>query len=246
MTRQIGPQGKALIQSFESCRLTSYQDDGGVWTIGWGHTGPEVKESQTITQQQADDLFDHDIAIACQDVEDLVKVELTDNEFAALVSFDYNLGRGNLSSSTLLRLLNGGDFASVPSQLLQWDKIKVNGVFVDSPGLLRRRKAEGALWLTPDDNAIQAQTVVPVQSITPVAPPQVPIYRTKTILGGVTAFVGSLLDKLTGVDFTGAANQISAFSDLGHYVRYFAFALTAAGFGLVIYGRAKVRSDTGA
>lgn len=243
MTRQIDPQGKALIQSFESCKLTSYQDDGGVWTIGWGHTGPEVKAGQTITQQQADDLFEHDITTACQDIVDLVKVGLTDNEFAALVSFDYNVGRPKFSTSTLLRLLNGGDFASVPSQLLRWDKIEINDVFVDSPGLLRRRRAEGALWLTPDDVVSFAQ--IPAQSITPTVPTTTPLYKTKTMMGLMVIVAGKIVELLMQIDYTTAIPQLAAFSSLGPWVPYVTFGMTMLGIITAAYGRTSIRLRKG-
>ena len=144
-------QGRALIQSFESCRLTAYRDGGGVLTIGWGHTGTEVVPGMTITQSQAEALFGDDIADFERDVNSLVKVPLTQGQFDALVSFSYNCGSDidddtraeGLGDSTLLRLINAENFADAANEFPKWNKD--NGKV--SNGLTRRRKAERELFL---------------------------------------------------------------------------------------------------
>jgi lysozyme len=82
-------------------------------------------------------------------VDKLVKVKLTDNQRFALISFVFNEGEPKFRTSTLLRLLNEGDYASVPTQLRRWIKETVNGVQRDNAGLLNRREAEIKLWNTP-------------------------------------------------------------------------------------------------
>ncbi|WP_110915636.1 lysozyme [Enterobacter roggenkampii] len=150
---KVGPEGRALIQSFESCKLVAYPDPGtgGVpWTIGWGHTGPEVKPGLVWTQAQADAAFLSDLAVFERDVNSLVKVPLTQNQFDALVSFAYNVGSDidaddiaeGLGDSTLLKKLNAGDYASAADEFLKWRKP------LNLPGILRRRKAERALFLS--------------------------------------------------------------------------------------------------
>ena len=104
------PRGRALIEKFEGLRLTAYQDMVGVWTIGYGHTGPDVKAGLTITQQQAEQLLINDLARFNNGVNALVTVKINQNQFDALISFSYNLGLGSLQQSTLLRLLNAGNF----------------------------------------------------------------------------------------------------------------------------------------
>ena len=149
---QLGAAGRALIQEFEQCRLKAYLDGGGVWTIGWGHTGADVHEGLVVTQAQADALFEHDIARFVADVNSLVKVPVTQNEFDALVSFAYNCGSDidadtkaeGLGDSTLLRLLNKGDRAGAAREFQKW--VKDNGKIVG--GLIRRRKAERKLFET--------------------------------------------------------------------------------------------------
>ena len=147
---KISSAGEALIKSFESCRLTAYRDGGGVLTIGWGHTGDEVVPGLTITQSQADALFDDDIARFERGVAALVTVPLTQGQFDALVSFSYNVGLDQdedtkaegLGDSTLLRKLNAEDYAGACAEFPKWNKD--NGKVVN--GLIRRRKAEAELF----------------------------------------------------------------------------------------------------
>ena len=140
--RQISAAGLALVKSFESCRLVAYQDEAGVWTIGWGHVGPEVVEGLVWTQGQADGVLMMDLAVAEGAVERLVKIGLTAGQFDALVDFVYNEGEGHFAESTLLRCLNAGDLDSAMAQFKRWDIVagEVDG------GLLRRRTAELVLF----------------------------------------------------------------------------------------------------
>ena len=140
------PRGRALIEKFEGLRLTAYQDMVGVWTIGYGHTGPDVKAGLTITQQQAEQLLINDPARFTHGVTALVTVKINQKQFDALVSFAYNLGLGSLQQSTLLRLLNAGNFQAAADQFPRWDRAGGKEV----AGLLARRNAERALFLTPD------------------------------------------------------------------------------------------------
>lgn len=72
-------KGLALTEQFEGLRLTAYQDSVGVWTIGYGHTGPDVHPGLTITQQQAGALLQQDVAGAVATVNGMVKVPLSQN-----------------------------------------------------------------------------------------------------------------------------------------------------------------------
>lgn len=135
--------GIALLHYFESCELTAYPDPGtggAPWTIGWGHTGPEVKKGLTWTQEKADTVFEHDLAKFERGVADRVKVAITQGQFDALVSFSYNVGLAALSNSTLLRLLNTGDTRGARDQFARWNK--AGGRVLK--GLTRRRAAEAA------------------------------------------------------------------------------------------------------
>ena len=134
-------EGLALIKKFEGCRLKAYRCSANVLTIGYGHTGG-VKEDDTITQPEADKLLENDIAKFEEYVSDNVIVELKQYQFDALVAWTFNLGVGNLRSSTMLKKLNESDYDSVPSEMKRWNKAagKTLG------GLIRRRKAEGLLF----------------------------------------------------------------------------------------------------
>ena len=147
---KISEAGIKLIQSFESCCLTAYRDGGGVYTVGWGHTGPEVRPGLTITQAQADLIFEDDLVKVERGVADLVTVDLTQGQYDALCSFAFNVGLDEdedtraegLGDSTLLRKLNAGDCAGAAAEFDRWNKD--NGKVV--VGLTRRRKAERALF----------------------------------------------------------------------------------------------------
>lgn len=146
MARRVNSETLALIKQWEGCRLQSYKDVAGIWTIGYGHT-KNVFPNQRITQETADNLLMIDLQEFEDAVERLVKVPLTDNQFGALVSFAFNVGEGALATSTLLRKLNQGSYESVPSELLKWNKARVNGRLQPVPGLTNRRTAEGGLWV---------------------------------------------------------------------------------------------------
>jgi lysozyme len=135
-------KGLALTEQYEGCRLTAYQDQVGVWTIGYGHTGADVTPGLTITQQQAEALLAKDVLTAARCVNSMVKLQLTQGEFDALVDFVFNLGAGNFARSTLLTALNAGDFARAAAQFECWDR--AGGIVV--AGLLRRRQAELGLF----------------------------------------------------------------------------------------------------
>lgn len=159
MPTKTGEAGKNIVKDFESLSLTAYPDpaspravalrsgidpvvaaklSGAPWTIGWGHTGPEVHEGLTITLDQAEKLLAQDLFTAESAIRQYVKVELNQNQFDALVSFAFNLGSGNLASSTLLKKLNAGDYAGAKQEFQRWNKAQ--GKVLD--GLTRRRKME--------------------------------------------------------------------------------------------------------
>jgi lysozyme len=137
----LGDAGRALIQSFENCKLYAYQDQRGIWSIGWGHT-LGVVPYQTCTQDDADAWFTQDTQAAVNGVMRSLDVAVTQNQFDALVSFTFNVGVGSEAHSTLLALVNQGKFTLAAAQFSFWNH--VNGV-VDA-GLTRRRAAEQALF----------------------------------------------------------------------------------------------------
>lgn len=132
-----------LIAKFEGMALKAYLCPSGVWTIGYGHTAG-VKKGMTITKTEAEKLLKSDVKVFSAAVNRLVKVELNQNQFDALVSFTFNVGIGNLQGSTLLRVLNKGSYNEVPEQMKRW-KYGSNRKLLN--GLVRRRDEESKLWL---------------------------------------------------------------------------------------------------
>ncbi|MGA2729140.1 MAG: lysozyme, partial [Terracidiphilus sp.] len=126
--------GLSLTEKFEGFSSNAYQDQVGVWTIGYGHTGPDVAAGRTITLAQAQALLAQDVSIAAACVNAVVTVKLTQQEFDALVDFVFNLGAGAFKGSTMLRNLNAGNFTSAAAQFDLWDR--AGGAVV--AGLLRR------------------------------------------------------------------------------------------------------------
>ena len=141
---KINPAGLSIIKSFESLRLHSYQDTGSVWTIGYGHTR-NVGPGMEISPEQAEGLLWSDVEGAEWTVEELTRVPLNENEFSALVSFVFNIGFGQFQHSTMLQMLKEGDYTGAAEQFGRWNKD--NGKILI--GLIRRRKAERELFLTP-------------------------------------------------------------------------------------------------
>ena len=128
---------------------------GAPWTIGWGSTGIDffnltsdgkptpIGPGTKWTQEQCDLRQEQDLVTVCDAVEKLLKVSITDNQFAALVSFAYNCGTSNLKNSSLLKLVNGNQPRLAAEEFLKWTKAQ--GLIL--PGLVRRREAERRLFL---------------------------------------------------------------------------------------------------
>lgn len=144
MSQHLSSRGLAFIAGFEGFRSAAYKDVGGIWTIGYGHTGG-VRAGDRVTRAQALELLRADVAVAEKAVRQLVTVAINQNRFDALVSFTFNVGTGAFSRSNLLRKLNAGDYLGVPKELMRWDKVNSEPV----AGLTRRREAEADLWLEP-------------------------------------------------------------------------------------------------
>ena len=159
MAMQVGQRGKNLFKEWEGLVTHEYLDSGGAPTIGIGHLltrsertsgkvvigGQALDYRNGLTEQQCWDLLDQDLSGSQGTVNDAVKVSLNQNQFDALVSFVFNVGDGAFRGSTLLRVLNQGQYDQVPNQLKRWNMD--NGHVVQ--GLVNRRAKEIALWNTP-------------------------------------------------------------------------------------------------
>jgi len=145
MIMKIEKNGINLIKEFEGVRLAAYQDSVGVWTIGYGHT-KGVKEGDQLTREDAETILAEELDEYTKYVKKYVTVPLNQNQFDALVSWTYNLGPGNLRESTMLKVLNNGEYDKVPDEMKRWNR--AGGKVL--AGLVRRREAEAKLFSTPD------------------------------------------------------------------------------------------------
>ena len=148
----ISQVGIDLIKKFEGLRLTAYKPVPTEihFTIGYGHYGPDVKQGQTITKQQAESMLVNDLKRYVDGVNKYVKVKLNQNQFDALVSFTYNCGVGALQTSRLLQLVNQSDFIGAANEFARWNKAGGNVL----AGLTRRREEEKQLFLKAETKEI--------------------------------------------------------------------------------------------
>jgi lysozyme len=156
---QVGERGKKLFKEWEGLVTHEYLDSGGEPTIGIGHLlthsertsgkivirGRVLRYRNGLSEQQCWDLLDQDLDGVEKTVNQAVTVALNQNQFDALVSFTFNVGDGAFCGSTLLKLLNQGQYNQVPAQLIRWTWD--NGKIVQ--GLMNRRQKEITLWNTP-------------------------------------------------------------------------------------------------
>lgn len=181
MSKKISQAGLQLIKNFEGCRLTAYKPVPWekYWTIGYGHYGPDVKQGQTITQDQADKMLINDMGRYESFVNNPAYVPLTaqlnQNQFDALVSFCYNCGQGSLQ-----KLCKGRTLAQIADKIPEYNK--AGGKVL--AGLVRRRKAELELFNKKSD--------VPTATLAPKAELSV-IVRGKKVEGA------KLIDDVTYV-----------------------------------------------
>ncbi len=151
--QRTSEEGLKMLANFEGTVLQIYHDVAGVPTIGTGHALTRAEKAmgayaKGITRQEAATLLRADVAHAEEGVRTYITVALEQHQFDALVSFTFNLGVGALAGSTLRVRLNAGDYASVPHELVRWDKRYdvQSGHLIEDPGLLKRRQAEAAVW----------------------------------------------------------------------------------------------------
>ncbi len=218
--------------------LTAYQDSAGVWTIGFGHTG-DVSPTMQCTASWAELTLRKDVTSAESAVAALVTASLNQNQFDALVIFVFNIGVGAFQGSTLLKLLNQGNYDAVPTQLALWNKVTVGGQKVVSNGLINRRAAEIALWTKALPSApIEVQGTPP----TPVKPADSPIKTTtgRTVIATLVSGGGAAA--LQGV--SQAQTYLNAFSSVlsgtttekqWYQVGTVVFVIIAIGFSLWTY-----------
>ena len=164
---EIDAAGLDLIKRFEGCRLTAYQDQVGVWTIGWGTTSAaglgNIHAGMQISQQQADNW----LLIGVMPYEKAVWKSLdhspSQNQFNAMVSLCYNIGPNNFAGSSLVRDFNSGNIQAASYDFLKWNK--AGGVI--NLGLMNRRKQERAIFLTSDAEIVPIPVNLPFPPMAP-------------------------------------------------------------------------------
>lgn len=218
--RQITDEGLALIKRWEGLRLQAYLCPAGVWTIGYGHTGPDVTPGLVITEAYAEALLRQDLRTFEDGVSRLVTAPLTDNQFSALVSLAFNIGLGAFARSTLLRKLNAGDYAGAQAQFHVWNK--AGGKVL--PGLVNRRAGEAALFGRGER--------VESAYIQPDAPPSERAVRGAEVGGGTAAALGAAATALTdtATALTGMPSPV---------IKVLATVLVLAGVVLMVWARMK-------
>lgn len=146
LSKSMSENGLTVLKYFESCRLDAYWDsDGGVWTIGWGDTGPDVVKGLRITQRGADIRLENRLRSEfVPGVLSGVKQpdSLTQGQLDAMVDLAYNVGVHAFKNSTLLRKLNAGDIDGASIEFKRWNKAGGKALL----GLKRRRAADEALF----------------------------------------------------------------------------------------------------
>lgn len=155
---RVSQKGIDLIKKFEGLRLLAYVCPAGVLTIGYGHTGADVKPGMRITEEEAEKLLWKDTESAQQTVSSFVSVKLNQNEYDALVSFTFNVGPTAFVNSTLLRLLNhGAERKIVAGEFARWVKAGNNQPV---PGLVRRREEEKKLFLEKSKHPLLSKSIL--------------------------------------------------------------------------------------
>lgn len=240
MTRPIPSAAVEMIKSFEGVRLAAYADVAGVVTVGWGHVEPGLKVGEVISKAKADLYLMKDIEIAQRRLAKVLKPDvlarLTDSQYAALLSFVFNLGCD--ASWGIWRLINAGDFARVPSRLRLYNKARINGKLVQVNGLTRRRVAEGELW--DQDQGVDV-VLTASHAETPPTPIVKPLVQSKTLWAGGTVAASGVVTGATQVQAL-IAPQADNSELLAKLAGVMAFLIVAGGIAIMAFKWLEQRS----
>jgi lysozyme len=213
MARTVNRETIEHVKRWEGMKLTAYPDpgsrDGTPWTIGYGHTSDgfmKVSRGMSITVAQAEAALEYDLNEAAAKVDELVKVELSDNQFGALVSFAFNVGTGAFAKSTLLRKLNKGDYAAVPTEMARW----VNNDGKPMKGLVNRRAAEAGLWAKGE--FVSSKGVAAEKSAPPIIDKE-----TVSWGAGILATLGTVFSGTGPIQWALAVVIVAAFGVGGYF-----------------------------
>jgi lysozyme len=231
------PEGKKLIKESEGLRLSAYLCPAGVWTIGYGHTRTATK-GMRITEQQADNLFDRDISVCEKCVNNAVTVKINQQMFDALVSFVFNFGCPRFQSSTMLRLLNQGDYVGAAQQFSRWvyGTNPKTGKKEQLPGLVARRAKERQMF---EAGMLQLMGTPKPTADIPEENKRYPVKST-TNAGLAVTTAG-----IVGSEVTTIASDLSPLTPHSSTIQTVFVILSLIGIGLAAWGRYKVYRDSG-
>lgn len=229
--------------------LVAYRDIAGVWTNGYGHTEGVTGISPTITTQQAEADLLREAQRFAAGVDSLVTVPLNDNQRDALILFAFNNGLGAFASSTLLKVLNAGDYAAVPAQMMRWVYFTNPTTKKKEPsnGLSARRAAEVSLWLRPPNGAVtvEAPSVTltdGTEGVSVVAtPPPTKVTQTRTgkfqigalVTGGTASIVQGYQQAAPTIQAVQAAADMTA--SLPQWLKLFSVVCVIACMAFAAY-----------
>jgi lysozyme len=231
---KLSARGTAFIDEFEGNRLRAYRDEAGVWTIGRGHIGPEAREGNTITEERSLALFDRDNDVAEAAVNRLDAkraIHLTQAQFDALVSFEFNTGALSNPKNRVTQHVAACRDDLVDDEMLRWDKVTdaATGRKRQSNGLKRRRMAEASLWM---EGSAARNAVATTQPAAPAAPAAQAV-ASPSVQGSAVASVSTVLATATE-----QIEPLAAYSDT---LRIVFVVLALAGVGLAVWGATRSR-----
>lgn len=256
---RMSNKGLTLLKEFEGCILKSYKCPAGIWTIGYGSTGPHVKPGMTITKREAEALLIEDLSRFERAVlKAVAPIKPEQEEFDAMVSLAFNIGIAGFSKSSVVRNYKKGDRAAAANAFGMWNKARVNGKLTVLKGLTRRRAAEKDLFLSAGAPRLASRPVsstrtikVPEESVVPEAPK--PLSRSREVIlggglgaGGIVEFATSISDDDL-VETQDTIREIGYVSQETFFEKYhipeIAALLTAAVGAFMIYKRFKDRKE---
>lgn len=245
---QISQAGIDLIKKYEGLKLRSYLCPAGVWTIGYGTTGPDIKANMVITKAEAEAYLGRDLEKFTDGVlTRCAPVVPNQNQLDAMVCFSYNVGLGNFATSSVLRLFKAGDIPGAARAFMLWTKAKdpSTGKKRELPGLVKRRADEKALFMqdAADDTVTRSvapskTTEVPEASVVPEPPKS--LTQSKEIIGGaVTGLggIGSIISSITADDLTQAkagTQQVQVDANNSAFFKHVHVPEIAAGITVVL------------
>lgn len=247
----INDAGLSLIKKFEGCRLEAYKDAVGVWTIGYGHTtaagSPEVKPGMRISQAEANLILVQDLKRFEDYVRRYLTAKVSNNAFAACVSFCFNVGPTNFAKSSVLKSINAGKMEEAARRLMLWNK--AGGKILN--GLTRRRAAEAALMLTPDGVADPATVDTVESTVTPEPPAGKPIMASTTNMAAGGAGIAGIAGGVAAISevassAAGAASSVRTIWDtLGVVAPIVAGVIVVICAGWIVYQRIMKSKEEG-